>query len=71
MDHLVDQILGLGSGKVIGPTETIASGNPVPRHSLPQHDGIEEIARPLDAHDPSPSLVEVLQKEPDLEALGL
>ena len=70
MDHPVDRILRLGTGKVFGPAESVTARNPMPGHSFAQHNGIEEIAWSLNAHDSSSVLIEVLEQKPDLKALG-
>ncbi len=70
MNDPVDGFLGFRPGKVIGPAEAVAPGNPMSRHSFSNHDGIEKITRALNAHDPSTTLIEVFEHEPHLEAFG-
>ena len=41
------------------------------RFSFAQHDRVEEVARPLDAHHAATALIDVVHLAPDLQRLGL
>ena len=59
------------SGKVLGAGESVAARDPVPGLAFTEHDGIEDAAAfNLDRHRPAAPLLQVLERDPDLEGLG-
>ena len=74
VDHRqVQAFIGLllrrGRREVLGAAEAIAARDPVSRFPFAEHDRIEEIAGPLDAHHAPALLVHIVNLEPDFQGL--